>query len=114
MAIKHLKKPIPLEEVARLIEEIAERVETKNYAFDNQVAASAVGQALLEMRHLDGVKLINHIALLLNTENGKATTDRYGGYIQKRLAKIPPLDPIADSAALRALAAEIAATASKP
>lgn len=106
MATKR-KKQVPLVHAAKLIEEIAKRVETQNYAFDIQVNISTVGQALLEIRHLDGLILINRVALLLNTQNGKATSNRYGDYIQKRLAKIPSLDPIADSAALRALAAEI-------
>jgi hypothetical protein len=106
---KRKKKQIPFEHVAELIEEIAKRVETQNYAFDIQITISAVGQVLLEIRHLDGMRLINRIGLLLNTKNGKATSKRYGCYVQKQLAQIPPLDPTADSAALRALAAEIAA-----
>lgn len=109
MATKRRKKQIPLEHAAKLIEEIAERVETLNYAFDIQVTISAVEQVLIEIRHLHGLKLINRIGLLLNTKNGKAASNRYGGYVQKQLAKMPPLDPIADSAALRALATEIAA-----
>jgi hypothetical protein len=108
VATKRKKKQIPLEHAAKLIEEIAKRVETLNYAFDIQVTISAVGQTLLEIQHLDGLRLINRIALLLNTGNGKAAHNRYGGYIQQRLAEIPPLDPIADRAALRALATEIA------
>jgi hypothetical protein len=59
-------------------------------------------------RHLDGLKLVNRIGLLLNTKNGKAVSNRYGNYVQKQLAKIPPLDPVADSAALRALATALA------
>jgi hypothetical protein len=92
-----------------LIEEVAERVETLNYAFDVQVTISAIGQVLTEIRHPHGLKLINRVGLLLSTKNGKAASNRYGGYVQKQLAKMPPLDPIADSAALRALAAEITA-----
>ena len=113
MATKRKKKQVPLEHAAKLIKEIAKRVETQNYTSEIQVTISAVGEMLIEIRHLDGLELINRIGLLLNTENGKATSNRYGGYIQKQLAKMPPLDPIADSAALRALAAEIAAITPK-
>ncbi len=71
MTTKRKKKQVPLERAAELIEEIAERVETQNYASDIQVIISTVGQALLEIRHLDGLRLINRIGLLLNTENDK-------------------------------------------
>ena len=108
MATKRKKKQVGLEHVAKLIEQIAQRVETLNYDFDIQVTISAVEQVLIETRHLDGLKLLN-CRLLLNTKNGKATSNRYRGYVQKQLAKIPPLDPTADSTALRALAAEITA-----
>ena len=109
MTTKSKKKQVPLEHTAELIEEIARRVERQNYAFDIQVAISTVGQALVEIRHLDGLNLINRIGLLTSTENRKTVPNRYGGYVQKQLAEIPPLDPIADSSALRALAAEITA-----
>jgi hypothetical protein len=110
MATKRKKKQVPPEQVAQLIEEIAKRVETLNYSSDVQVSISAVGEMLTEIHHPDGLKLVNRIGLLLTTENGKVTSNRYGGYVQKQLAKMPPLDPIADSAALRALAVEIADT----
>jgi len=49
--------------------------ETHNYTFDIQVPIAAVGQVLIEIRHLNGLELINRIGLLLNTENGKATSN---------------------------------------
>lgn len=113
MTTKRKKNHVSPEHAAELIEEIAKRVETQNYAFDIQVAISTVGQALVELRHVDGLRLINRIGQLLSAENSKTARNRYGDYIQKRLAEIPPLDPVADSAALRALATEIAANTSR-
>jgi hypothetical protein len=113
MTTKRKKNQVSHEHVAELIEEIAKRVETQNYDFDIQVAISTVGQALVELRHADGLRLINRIGHLLTAQNSKTAPNRYGDYVQKRLAEIPPLDPIADSAALRALAAEIAANTSQ-
>lgn len=90
MGTKRKKKQISLEHAAKLIEEIAKRVETQNDSFDIQVTISAVEQVLIEMRHLDGLKLVNRIGLLLITKNGKAASNRYGGYVQKQLARTPP------------------------
>ena len=113
MTTKRKKNQVSPEHAAELIEEIAKRVETQNYAFDIQVAISTVSQALVELRHVDGLRLITRIEQLLSAKHSKTASNRYGGYVQKRLAEIPPLDPIADSAALRSLAAEIAANTSQ-
>jgi hypothetical protein len=102
---KKRKKQLTGEELATLIEEIAERVANEDYSFDIQVTISAAEQALLELRHLDGLKLLSRIALLMSTENG--TTAMKYEYVRKSVEALTPLDPTADSVALRSLATDI-------
>jgi hypothetical protein len=102
---KKRKPQLTGEELATLIVEIAERVANEDYSFDIQVTISTAEQALLELRHLDGLKLLSRIALLMSTENG--TTAMKYEYVRKRVEALTPLDPTADSVALSSLAAEI-------
>lgn len=102
------KKKVPSltrEETAALINEIAERVAKGDRSFDLQIPIVKAEQALAELRHLDGLKLLNRIGLLLITLNGKAKS-RYE-LVQKTVEALPPFNPIEDSIALRSLADEI-------
>jgi len=93
------------EETATLIDEIAERIANGDRSFDLQLPLQQALEALVEIRHVDGLKLLNRIALLLNTESGKANP-RYD-YVRKTVEALPPFDPIEDSNALRSLANDV-------
>jgi hypothetical protein len=102
---KKRKQQLTREEIATLIEEIAERVANENFSFDIQVTISAAEQALVELRHVEGLKILIRIGLLMSTKNG--TTAMKYDYVRKRVEALTPLDPTADSVALRSLAADI-------
>jgi len=65
----------------------------------------AIERVLIELRHVEGLKLLTRISLLLLTANG--TTNVTVEYAKKRVDSLEPINPAADSAALRSLAEEI-------
>ena len=93
------------EETAALIDEIAERIEKGDRSFDLQIPITKAQQALIELRNLDGLELLNRIGLLLTAHDGKAKY-RYE-LVQKTIEALPPFNPVEDSIALRSLADEI-------
>jgi hypothetical protein len=93
------------EEIATVIEEVADYVANRDYSFDTQILISTAQQALAELRHLEGMQLLNRISLLLLTENG--TTNMRYDFVRSTMESMPPLDPAEDSAALRSIAADL-------
>ena len=93
------------EEVAVLIEDIADRIASGDQSFDIQLSITTAQEALFELRHIDGLKLLNCVGLLHLTQNGTENV-RYD-YVRKRVEELTPLDAEQDSAALRDLATSI-------
>jgi hypothetical protein len=96
---------MPRESVAQALEQIAERIESGEDSSDLHTTITAAEQELIEFGHMEGMKLLNRIGLLLTTNNG--TENIHYPIVLKIVAKLPPLDAAADSAALRELAHEI-------
>ena len=99
---------MPRETVAQTIEDIADRIANGETTYELHVATSAAEQALLEFEHIEGLRLLNRVGLLLLTNNGTENV-RYP-IVQKMIEKLTPLDTAADSEALRSLAREIRTT----
>lgn len=93
------------EETANLLEEIAKHIIDGDRSFDLQLPITQAQEAMLEMRHMDGMKLLNRIALLLLTSDGKANVGN--DFTRKRVEALNPLDPMEDSKALQILADEV-------
>lgn len=93
------------EETANLLDKIAERIREGERSFELQLPISQAQAMMLEIGHIDGLKLLNRIALLLLTK------DRMGNvgydFTRKKVEALTPLDPLEDSQALQTLANEI-------
>lgn len=100
------KRPVTPEEVANLIDQIAEEIKNGNRSFDIQLPLSEAEKALAKLRHLEGIKLLNRIGLLLLNENRKGTGFFYPG-VKETIDKLPPLDTVEDVKALQDLANQI-------
>lgn len=93
------------EETANLLEEIAEHIRKGTGSFDLQLPISQAQAVMLELGHMDGLKLLNRIALLLLTK-GRLGNVGYD-FARKKVETLKPLDPIVDSQAIQALAHDI-------
>lgn len=93
------------EEAATLIEAVSARIASRDQAFDIQLQLTTAGEALLELKHVEGLKLLNRIGLLLITQNGTKNV-RYER-VRKTVEKLTPLDAEKDSVALLNLAKSI-------
>ena len=92
-------------DLAELIEGIAERVESRDLSFSIQLEIQTASEELLDRRHIEGLKLLNRMGLLQSVE-GQEKPHRYE-LVERTIAKMSPLDPDSDGAALRHLAGEI-------
>jgi len=93
------------EDTANMLENIAERIANGERSFDLQLPITTSQETLIKMRHIEGLKLLNRISLLLNVHDKKGKY-RYE-IIQKTIESLPPLDPDLDCNKLRELANEI-------
>lgn len=96
---------LPREQIAAVIEEIADGVAEGSLSFHLQLPIVQAQEAMVELRNVDGLKLLNRISMLLLTENREKKM-RYE-VVNKAAQEFSPLDPTEDSKALRALAEEI-------
>lgn len=87
------------EEVAALIEDIADRIASGDQSFEIQLPITTAQEALLELRHIEGLKLLNRVGLLHLMQNG--TKDVRYDYIRREMEELTPLDVKQDSATLR-------------
>jgi hypothetical protein len=99
------RTPMTKERIAAAIEAVADRVAQEDYSFDIQVTASKAELGLTELRNVEALKLLSRVSILLLTKNGTKTSPYK--YVQKQLESLTPLDSVADSAALRAVAQEL-------
>ncbi len=93
------------EETANLLEEIAGRLRDGERSFELQLPISQAQTMMLEMNHMDGLRLLNRISLLLLTKNKKNNVGH--DFTRKRLEALSPLDPLEDSKTLQILADQI-------
>jgi hypothetical protein len=91
--------------IAELIEQVADGVARGDWSFGLQMPLTAAERALIDLQHLDGLKLLNRVGILLLTKNGRAEV-RYD-FVRRTVASMAPLDPVEDANALRALAREL-------
>src|SRR5687767_6830761 len=96
---------MPREIAAQTIEAIAERIANGERSNDLSAAITAAEQAMLDIEHIEGMRLLNRIGLLMVTNSG--TENIHYPIVRKIVDNLKPLDASADSAALRALAYEL-------
>lgn len=83
------------EEAATPLKKIAERIIDGDRSYDLQLQIQQAQEALTKMRKVDGLKLLNRIALLQLTENGKVKIGF--DYVREKMEALPPLHPVEDS-----------------
>jgi hypothetical protein len=89
------------EETASLLEEVAERLANGDRSFDLQSQLARASETLAEMRHVEGLILLNRLKRLLPTEPS------WYGIVRETVEALPPLDPASDADALRSLASDV-------
>lgn len=99
------RKRLSAEALAHVIEGIAARVESRDESFAVQMEIQSASAELMEMRHVEGLRLLNRVALLQLTAGSKGS-QRYR-IVEETIARMPPLDPEGDGVALRELAKDI-------
>lgn len=102
------RKPVTKEQIATVLEAVADRVANEDYSSDIQLTASTAELGLAQLRNAKALKLLNRVLLLLSTKN--ATEPSRYQYVEKTVQSLEPLDPVADSAALRDVARELRAS----
>ncbi len=97
-------KGISNNELKRLIVELSELVSKGDTSFDIQVLTTTISEALMERRHIDGLKLVTRISLLsiVSDMGGKSRYD----YVNRHVENSEPLDPKEDATALNEMANE--------
>lgn len=93
------------EETANLLEEIAEHIKAGERFFELQLPISQAQAMMLELDHMDGLKLLNRVALLLLSKDRMSNVGY--DFTRKRVEALKPLDPIEDSQAIQELAHDI-------
>ena len=94
------------EEIATLIDQIAERIIKGDRSFDLQIPLTQAQMALAKLHHLSGTGLLNRLGLLLLNDGKDNTGFQYPG-VKETIESLAPLDPIQDGNALHELANEI-------
>ena len=93
-----------LEEAAGLLEDIARRVEAGDRSFELQRPLNDVERVLIRHQHLDGLRLVSRVALLL-AHDGRAGS--WYEYVARVVEGLAPLDRVRDAAELRELAEDL-------
>jgi hypothetical protein len=93
------------QDLAEVLEGLAERISRRDMSYDVQGQVLAAMSALVELRHIEGVLLLNRLSFLLLTDGGGGVM-KYE-YARKWAQQLAPLDPAKEAAALRQLAAEL-------
>lgn len=92
-------------QLAAALDHIGARIASNDLSFDLQLELCDAEEALVRMKHIDGLRLLNRISMMHNTENG--TKHVKYELVRNAVAQMDPLDPVKDSAAVRTLASEL-------
>ena len=96
------------ENLANLLDELADRIEGGDKSFALQVPLTQAAQALAILEHRQGAQLLVQImTLLLHQRPRSSANSAIEDYLKRHTAHLKPLDPPKDAAAMRELANEI-------